>query len=450
MRLLRSIAGFFRRRALVWATALSVGLLVGACGSDSLGRLLTIVRVEERLPNGQVTAVAGATVVHKIRHQSLRLLPDLQQTDTTDADGLSALLREVPGEHNPAELSTLLVDVTHPDGRTASGGRQIEPGFDFGNWFTAFWPAPMDARSVIDLVCGTIVGLPTCDPGKLLSTNFVLWGAGVRIVFTPVPTPTPTPTPTPRPPTSTPTPTPEPPTPTPTPTPVPPTSTPTPTPSGRTQLISASIREISGCDVRVGAEAKAKDDQAKRITRMVIEIDGSSVYDSGPVNLAGLQVIVDARAPTGRHTYAVRVWDNADFRVRPLVQDGTFNTNCTGVTALVVDNIDETSTDPANRAPEVSGLQAELIPTNTFYTVEATDPEGDALTYTWTISQEACGTFSGDGPRAVWAHPHPGPGRIACGDDVSHPGTITVVVSDGRGNEITRTYQGSVSGTGPR
>ncbi|HEV2251260.1 MAG TPA: hypothetical protein VGT60_12220 [Candidatus Limnocylindria bacterium] len=97
----------------------------------------------------------------------------------------------------------------------------------------------------------------------------------------------------------------------------------------------------------------------------------------------------------------------------------------------------------ANKPPVVGPIKANLIPTNTFYNVDATDPEGDKLTYTWTKSNP-CGTFTFQDGTAVWGHPHP-----PCPNEEFHPGTITVTVNDGKGNTITRTYDGgSQSGTG--
>jgi len=98
---------------------------------------------------------------------------------------------------------------------------------------------------------------------------------------------------------------------------------------------------------------------------------------------------------------------------------------------------------PANKPPVVGPIVANLIPTNTFYNVTATDPEGDKLTYVWTKSNP-CGSFTFQDGTAVWAHPHP-----PCPNEEFHPGTITVVVTDGHGNAVTRTYEGgSQTGTG--
>jgi hypothetical protein len=96
-----------------------------------------------------------------------------------------------------------------------------------------------------------------------------------------------------------------------------------------------------------------------------------------------------------------------------------------------------------NRPPTAGGIIAVLSPPATTYTVQASDPEGEALRYTWT-STNNCGTFTGaNSPTFVWSHPHP-----PCGDETVHPGTIRVQISDG-GLAVLREYtNGSASGTG--
>lgn len=101
-----------------------------------------------------------------------------------------------------------------------------------------------------------------------------------------------------------------------------------------------------------------------------------------------------------------------------------------------------TTAAAANLPPVVGPIVAVLNPPNTSYTVQASDPEGKTLTYTWTKTN-TCGSFTSQNNVAVWGHPHP-----PCGDEVFHPGTVTVSVSDGA-NVVQRVYtQGSLGGTG--
>ena len=101
----------------------------------------------------------------------------------------------------------------------------------------------------------------------------------------------------------------------------------------------------------------------------------------------------------------------------------------------------------ASEAPTVSAINARQQGTSTIYDVETSDPEGAALSITWSKSGSECGQFAPNASRptqAVWSHPHP-----PCPAENVHPATITVVVSDGEWR-CTATYPfGSAANTGP-
>ena len=68
------------------------------------------------------------------------------------------------------------------------------------------------------------------------------------------------------------------------------------------------------------------------------------------------------------------------------------------------------------------------------YSVDAVDPQGDELTYTWDIQVGNCGTLATAGPEAVWTHPKGSDSdcvSTATTPDGSMPGQIAVVISDG-------------------
>jgi hypothetical protein len=100
----------------------------------------------------------------------------------------------------------------------------------------------------------------------------------------------------------------------------------------------------------------------------------------------------------------------------------------------------------ANAPPRMSGISSQLEPPFSHYSVETRDPDGDALTFTWTLTDAgACTTFTSQGPRASWQHD----GDACPHDAPAHPGTIRVVVTDGHWN-VTRVYTaGSAPHTAP-
>jgi hypothetical protein len=130
------------------------------------------------------------------------------------------------------------------------------------------------------------------------------------------------------------------------------------------------------------------------------------------------------------------------------------------------------ATAPTTATPS---LFAHLVAPSTIYVVEFPGDAPAGETYQW-IGAIGCGTFSpfsktptalrAGGSTATWTHPNaplPPPDLSrsdADGDGVfdycphsevpnfSHPGRITVVMTDGRGGDAYCTYDGSLEGTG--
>lgn len=108
---------------------------------------------------------------------------------------------------------------------------------------------------------------------------------------------------------------------------------------------------------------------------------------------------------------------------------------------------EESPTGINPRPPSLSGITAVFDSQAhvTRYSITASDPDHDELTFTWTKSEEReCGTFTGNGRNASWNHAEP-----PCPAEGAHPGTINVFVSDGTYTCSAFYEGGSASGTGP-
>ena len=97
-----------------------------------------------------------------------------------------------------------------------------------------------------------------------------------------------------------------------------------------------------------------------------------------------------------------------------------------------------TQAPAGNAAPRITLFRATFERPITTYTVQATDPDGDAITYTWTASIQ-CGTFASSGATATWSHPDRSIGGN-CPDEPVHPGAITVVAADKAGASTSYTW----------
>jgi hypothetical protein len=108
---------------------------------------------------------------------------------------------------------------------------------------------------------------------------------------------------------------------------------------------------------------------------------------------------------------------------------------------------EESPTGINPQPPKVSGITAVFNSQNhvTTYSITASDPDNDELTFSWTKSGERdCGSFSGSGRTATWNH-----GEPPCPAENPHPGTINVFVSDGTYTCSAFYEGGSAPGSGP-
>ena len=113
--------------------------------------------------------------------------------------------------------------------------------------------------------------------------------------------------------------------------------------------------------------------------------------------------------------------DSDDYTIRVVVRDGMGGESSTSLSIKVA----------TNHAPQIKSLVAtypRLKPgSSTEITCEASDPDGDELSYTWLADG---GKISAKGHTATWVAP-----------DCVNSYDITVVVKDGKGGEATETVQ---------
>lgn len=127
---------------------------------------------------------------------------------------------------------------------------------------------------------------------------------------------------------------------------------------------------------------------------------------------------------------------------------GTEQANQTSIAGSATPFATPTFTPIPNRPPVVTRFTANFVSDDrtTYYTIEIVDEDSQTLTYRWS-NTNPCGTFNWDSaefrsPEASWYHPHP-----PCPDERFHPAIVSVIVSDGDGNEIYFEYSGgSASG----
>jgi hypothetical protein len=105
----------------------------------------------------------------------------------------------------------------------------------------------------------------------------------------------------------------------------------------------------------------------------------------------------------------------------------------------------------ANSSPQVQPITATKEEPSTYFEFQAYDPDGDVLTFKWTITIE-CGEIIGptEGTDFIeWYHPHNIDDPNTCPEEPVHDGSFSVRVSDGHGWVLVMDYNnGSASGTG--
>ena len=170
--------------AMVW---LAAGLAACDQESQAANGILTVVRVEERMPDGSMVPVSGARVEFEMygsrADDSIRRPLYHEFEDTTDANGLSVVFTD-PLDRAPTDIGLLLVDVVHPDGRSGFKRAQVDAKFDFAEWSGSAWSEGMEREALIDSVCETAIDFPECE-SALERGDLVTWGLGLVIRLKP-------------------------------------------------------------------------------------------------------------------------------------------------------------------------------------------------------------------------------------------------------------------------
>ena len=124
--------------------------------------------------------------------------------------------------------------------------------------------------------------------------------------------------------------------------------------------------------------------------------------------------------------------------------------NLTAITIVVaiIGSLLISTSSSANTVP-VGKLFAQLQPPNTVFSVDASDPDGDPLTYEWSAQIE-CGVFTPNSPtddQANWSHPSGEPPSGCPHEQGSdHAGVVSVIVRDPNGGAIQCRHDGSGDG----
>ena len=170
------------------AIALVTTVVVGGAGCGEVApaqdRILTVVRVEQQLPDGTWVPAKGVKVEYQIwagttHNAQVSLYHEYQ--DDTDAQGLSAVNRD-PGDKSPAGIGMVFIDVTHPDGRTSFRRAPAQEFFDFDEWSQKFPSGAVERSEIVEKICATAVDFPDCDK-KLDGEELKTWGVGFIVRF---------------------------------------------------------------------------------------------------------------------------------------------------------------------------------------------------------------------------------------------------------------------------
>ena len=165
-------------------------------------------------------------------------------------------------------------------------------------------------------------------------------------------------------------------------------------------------------------------------------VDAFNTQSAGGATVSLGKVFDEANTTVASTVFTKAIREqNPQYWERPLAPGET----CPGLASATPGTQTQAPSQSPNRPPKIARFYATFERPTTTYHVEASDPDGDALTYAWSFNV-ACGTTAGgNSTTATWSHPDRSIGGN-CPDEPVHAGSITVTVTDGKGGQDTFTW----------
>jgi len=165
-------------------------------------------------------------------------------------------------------------------------------------------------------------------------------------------------------------------------------------------------------------------------------VDAFNAQSAGGATVSLGKVFDDANTAVASTVFTKAIREqNPQYWERTLQPGET----CAGLASPTPGTQTQSPSQSPNRPPKIARFYATFERPTTTYHVEASDPDGDALTYSWTFNVTCGTTAGGNSTTATWSHPDRSIGGN-CPDEPVHPGSITVTVTDGKGGQDSFTW----------
>ena len=165
-------------------------------------------------------------------------------------------------------------------------------------------------------------------------------------------------------------------------------------------------------------------------------VDSFNAQSAGGATVSLGKVFDDANTTVASTVFTKAIREqNPQYWERTLAPGET----CPGLASATPGTQTQAPSQSPNRSPKITRFYATFERPTTTYHVEASDPDGDALTYTWAFNVTCGTTAGGNSTTATWSHPDRSIGGN-CPDEPVHAGSITVTVTDGKGGQDAFTW----------